>query len=51
MKKCAECGGKMERVSGTHSGIEYAAYKCLKCSEEIMDVQQAKVYMRAQTPL
>ena len=41
MKKCSECTGMMKELTDkTPEGIEYAYYKCLKCGEEIVHMQQ-----------
>ncbi|NYZ78478.1 AbrB/MazE/SpoVT family DNA-binding domain-containing protein [Candidatus Micrarchaeota archaeon] len=45
-EKCFKCGGKLEKISGMHKGIEYSALKCVSCGEEIMDLTQAKDFMK-----
>lgn len=41
MKKCSECGKKMEeKEDATSEGIAYKYFKCSSCGEEIVDMQQ-----------
>lgn len=41
MKKCTECKGEMEELTNkTPEGIEYNYFKCLKCGEEILNMDQ-----------
>ena len=41
MKKCSECNGEMkELVNKTPEGIEYNYFKCTKCGEEILNMNQ-----------
>jgi len=41
MRKCTECEGMMEELKAkTPEGIEYAYFKCKKCGEEIVGMQQ-----------
>ena len=41
MKKCSECRGQMkELVNKTPEGIGYKYHKCVKCGEEIVDMDQ-----------
>jgi hypothetical protein len=41
MKKCSECGGKMKELTAkTPEGVEYIYFKCGKCEEEILDMNQ-----------
>jgi len=41
MKKCSECNGKMEKKLGkTPEGVSYTFFKCLKCGEEILFMNQ-----------
>lgn len=41
MKKCTECNGTMnELIDETPEGIEYKYFKCTKCGEEILNMQQ-----------
>lgn len=44
-KKCFSCGKEMNAVSGVNKGVEYRAFKCASCGEEIMDMTQARDYM------
>ena len=46
-KKCFECSGAMDLVRGTRKGVDYAAYRCVKCGEEIMSLDQAANYLDA----
>jgi len=40
-KKCSECNGKMKELIGkTTDGVAYNYYKCEKCGEEILDMEQ-----------
>ena len=44
--KCPVCQkGKMEKKKGImeQDGIEFEAYKCLECGEEIMNMKQLRV--------
>ncbi len=44
MKKCTECNGMMEELSTeTPEGIEYNYFKCNKCGEEVVNVEQLHV--------
>lgn len=41
MKKCSECGKTMkELVDKTPEGIEYKYFKCVKCGEEVLNMEQ-----------
>ena len=41
MKKCSECNREMkELVNKTPEGIEYNYFKCTKCGEEILNMNQ-----------
>lgn len=41
MKKCSECGGKLEeRTAFTPENVEYSYYKCAACGEEVLNMQQ-----------
>lgn len=41
MKKCSECGGKMEELkTKTPEGIAYNYFKCSACEEEILNMDQ-----------
>jgi len=41
MKKCTECNGVMQELNAeTPEGVEYNYFKCSKCSNEIVDMQQ-----------
>ena len=41
MKKCSDCGGRMEeKKSTTPEGFSYVYYKCAKCGEEILNLKQ-----------
>jgi len=41
MKKCTECKGNMkELVAKTPEGFEYKYFKCEKCGEEILNMNQ-----------
>jgi len=41
MKKCSECKGEMkELTSKTPEGVEYTYFKCNKCGEEILNMNQ-----------
>lgn len=41
MKKCSECGKKMdEKIGFTPEGINYKYFKCSKCGDEILDMKQ-----------
>ncbi len=40
-----ECGGQFGRVSAiSEEGAHYEAYRCNKCSEELLDMQQAEKF-------
>lgn len=43
--KCPICSGKMERMKDSikQDGIDFDAYRCTKCGEEIMTMSQLKV--------
>ncbi len=43
--KCVECSGELEQFRGARKGVEYSAYKCKKCGEEIMTLGQASKYL------
>jgi len=45
VKKCLSCGGRLEKKIGLHKGVEYSAFKCDDCGEQIMDFAQATNYM------
>ena len=40
--KCPVCGGKMEKKKDVikEDDIEFDAYKCIKCGEELMNMRQ-----------
>jgi DNA-directed RNA polymerase subunit RPC12/RpoP len=41
MKKCSECNGKMKEFTAkTPEGVEYKYFKCEKCGEEILNMEQ-----------
>lgn len=41
MKKCVECGGKIQELEAeTPEHIAYSYYKCSSCGEEIVDLKQ-----------
>jgi DNA-directed RNA polymerase subunit RPC12/RpoP len=41
MKKCSECNGEMNELKAkTPEGIEYKYFKCSKCGEEIVNMNQ-----------
>ena|SRR3989338_8827222 len=41
IKTCSECKGKMEeRQDKTPEGVGYSYYKCEKCGEEILNMEQ-----------
>jgi len=41
MKKCSECKGEMKELLGkTPEGVEYKYFKCNKCGEEILNMNQ-----------
>ncbi|MFC1769055.1 AbrB/MazE/SpoVT family DNA-binding domain-containing protein [Nanoarchaeota archaeon] len=41
MKKCSECSSKMrEMKSKTPEGVEYKYFKCHKCGDEILNMEQ-----------
>lgn len=41
MKNCAECKGKMEELKGkTQESIEYSYFKCKKCGDEVLSMNQ-----------
>lgn len=41
MRKCSECNGKMEeRLARTPDRVAYRYFKCLKCGEEIVAMEQ-----------
>ena len=44
MKKC-ECGGTFSKTTGSRKGIPYEAYRCGKCGEELMSLDQASAYL------
>jgi hypothetical protein len=44
--RCGKCKGKMVEIVGSHGGVSYAAFKCAKCGDELMNMQQAKKYMK-----
>ncbi len=40
-KTCSECSGKMKKmVDKTPEGVEYEYFKCEKCGEEILNMNQ-----------
>ena len=43
--KCPICSGNMEKMKDTikQDGVEFEAYRCIKCGEEIMNMKQLKV--------
>ena len=41
MRKCSECEGNMKEFSAkTPEGVGYKYFKCEKCGEEILNMQQ-----------
>ena len=41
MRKCTNCNGTMRQLkSETPEGAEYFYYKCAKCGEEILNMEQ-----------
>jgi len=41
MRKCSECNGEMkELINKTQEGVEYNYFKCTKCGEEILNMNQ-----------
>ncbi len=44
-KQCLSCDGMLEKKVGKHKGVEYSAYRCAECGEQIMDFTQAMNYM------
>mgnify|MGYP001559867856 CR=1 FL=1 len=41
MKKCSDCNRKMKELTGrTPEGVNYNYFKCEKCGEEILDMEQ-----------
>lgn len=41
MRKCSECEGKMKEFAAkTPEGIGYTYFKCEKCGEEVLNMQQ-----------
>jgi len=41
MRKCTDCNGAMQQLKArTPEEIEYSYYKCKKCGEEILDMEQ-----------
>lgn len=41
MRTCTNCGGEMQELkSRTLEDVEYSYYRCEKCNEEIVDMQQ-----------
>ncbi len=42
--KCPICKGKMEKIKDniTQDKVDFEAYKCSKCKEELMNLQQLK---------
>ncbi len=41
------CGGKYVVAKATsEEGVEYEAYRCDKCSDELLDMQQAEKFYR-----
>src|SRR3989344_6182975 len=41
MKKCSECNGEMvEKTNKTPEGFAYKYFKCNKCGEEILNIEQ-----------
>ena len=39
--RCSDCGSKMIPKAGlTPEGVEYDYYRCRKCGEEIVDMEQ-----------
>jgi len=40
--KCHQCKVKMGKVKGKMNGVEYEFFKCKKCGEELLDMQQLK---------
>lgn len=43
-KKCPLCTGKMIQIKDSikEDNVEFEAYKCNKCGEELLDMQQLK---------
>ena len=46
INKCLECNDTVEKLICANKGISYSAYKCNACGEEIMNMTQAKDYMK-----
>ena len=44
--KCVECNGAIGKLIGANKGVAYSTYKCNACGEEIMDMAQARTYMK-----
>lgn len=41
MKKCSECTGAMEELSAkTPEGVEYRYFRCRKCGDEVLNMEQ-----------
>lgn len=41
MKECTECNGAMKELKDkTPEGVEYTYFKCTKCGEEIVNMEQ-----------
>ncbi len=41
MKKCSECGQAMEELkTKTPENVTYSYYRCERCDEEIVDMNQ-----------
>ena len=42
--KCAICKGNMKKIKDAiqEDGVEFEAYKCTKCGEELMNMSQLK---------
>jgi len=41
MRKCSECTGTMKEFTDkTPEGVEYTYFKCQKCGEEILNMEQ-----------
>jgi len=41
MKKCTECGGNLKQLKAkTPEGVDYRYFKCGKCGEEILNMNQ-----------
>jgi DNA-directed RNA polymerase subunit M/transcription elongation factor TFIIS len=44
IRKCIECGGRLEKVSVKREGVSLEAWKCSKCGEEYYSSEQVTKY-------